>query len=72
MEGSFLFAISIGMAGLLGAVISLVMAQIMPTSGGATGSTLGIIGMFYLVRGMTDIMNPSWTLSNPMGWIYLT
>ena len=56
-EGAFLFGTSIGMAGIMGATIALVMAQIMPTSGGATGSSLGIIGFLYLARGMTDVVN---------------
>src|SRR5699024_8199985 len=49
MEGSFLFGASVGMAGIIGAVIALVMAQIMPTSSGATGSALGIVGLLYIV-----------------------
>src|SRR5699024_2732955 len=57
VEGSFLFGASIGMAGIIGAGIALVMAQIMPTSSAATGSSLGIIGLLYIVRAATDISN---------------
>jgi ABC-2 type transport system permease protein len=71
-KGSFLFGISIGMAGILGAVIALVMAQIMPTSSGATGSSLGIIGLLYIVRAGTDVSNVDFSMINPMGWTYLT
>ncbi|SHO52344.1 ABC transporter permease [Anaerocolumna xylanovorans] len=70
--GSFLFGASIGMAGILGAVIALVMAQIMPTSSGATGSSLGIIGLLYIVRAGTDVSNVDLSMINPMGWTYLT
>lgn len=71
-EGSFLFGASIGIAGILGASIALVMAQIMPTSSGATGSSLGIVGLLYIVRAGTDVSNVNLSMLNPMGWIYLT
>ncbi|EQB87737.1 ABC-2 type transport system permease protein [Clostridium punense] len=71
-EGSFLFGASIGIAGILGASIALVMAQIMPTSSGATGSSLGIVGLLYIVRAGTDVSNVSLSMLNPMGWTYLT
>ena len=72
VEGSLLFGASIGMAGILGAVIALVMAQIMPVSSGATGTTLGIIGLLYIVRAGTDVSNVDLSMINPLGWIYLT
>ncbi|TMV43918.1 tetronasin resistance protein [Paenibacillus mesophilus] len=72
VEGSFLFGASIGMAGILGAVIALVMAQIMPTSSGATGSSLGIVGLLYIFRAGTDVSNVDFSMINPMGWTYLT
>lgn len=71
-EGAFLFGASIGMAGIMGAVIALVMAQIMPTSSGATGSSLGIVGLLYIFRAATDVSNVDFTMINPMGWTYLT
>lgn len=71
-KGSLLFGASIGMAGILGAVIALVMAQIMSTSSGATGSSLGIIGLLYIVRAGTDVSNVDFSMINPMGWTYLT
>ncbi|WP_087973488.1 ABC transporter permease [Oceanobacillus rekensis] len=72
VEGSFLFGASIGMAGILGAGIALVMAQIMPASSGATGSALGIIGLLYIVRAGTDVSNVDLSMINPLGWTYLT
>lgn len=71
-QGSFLFGASIGIAGILGAVIALVMAQIMSTSSGATGSSLGIVGLLYIVRAGTDVSNVDLSMINPMGWTYLT
>lgn len=71
-EGSFLFGATIGMAGMIGAGIALVMAQIMPVSSAATGSTLGIIGLLYIIRASTDISNVDLSMMNPLGWTYLT
>ncbi len=71
-EGAFLFGVSIGMAGMIGAAIALVMAQIMPTSSAATGSALGIIGLLYIVRAGTDVANVNFSMINPLGWTYLT
>ncbi len=71
-KGSLLFGASVGMAGILGAVMALVMSQIMPTSSGATGSTLGIVGLLYIVRAGTDVSNVGFSMLNPMGWTYLT
>lgn len=72
VKGSFLFGTSVGMAGILGAVIALIMAQIMVTSTGATGSSLGIIGLLYIFRAGTDVSNVDFSMFNPMGWAYLT
>jgi len=72
VEGSFLFGASVGMAGVIGAGIALFMAQIMPTSSGATGSALGIVGLLYIVRAGTDVSNVDLSMINPLGWTYLT
>src|SRR5690625_2268449 len=72
IQGSFLFGSSVGMAGIIGAGIGLVMAQIMPTSSSATGSALGVVGLLYIVRAGTDVSNVDLSMINPMGWTYLT
>ncbi|MGG5341198.1 ABC transporter permease [Enterococcus sp. AZ192] len=72
INGSFLFGASVGLAGILGAVIALVMSQIMATSAGATGSSLGIIGLLYIVWAGTDASNVDLSMLNPLGWTYLT
>lgn len=71
-EGSLLFGASIGVAGMIGAGMALVLAQLMPTSSSATGSTLGIIGLLYIMRAGTDISHVELSMFNPIGWIYLT
>ena len=70
--GSVLYGASIGMAGIIGAGIALIMAQIMPTSSAATGSSLGIVGLLYIVRAGTDVSNVDLSMMNPLGWTYLT
>ncbi|WP_430786976.1 ABC transporter permease [Virgibacillus flavescens] len=72
VEGSLLFGLSIGIAGVIGACIALVMAQVMPTSAGATGASLGIVGLLYIARAGTDVSNADLSLINPLGWTYLT
>lgn len=72
LEGALLFGASIGVAGIIGASIALVIAQIMTSSSGATGLTLSIIGLLYIVRAGTDTINVNLSMLNPLGWTYLT
>jgi ABC-2 type transport system permease protein len=72
VEGSLLFGASIGVAGIIGAGLALFFAQIMPTSTSATGSTLGLIGVLYIIRAGTDTSNVDLSMFNPLGWFYLT
>lgn len=67
-----LFAFSIGMAGCMGCAIAFLVAQMMPTSSGANGLSLAIIGILYVLRAATDIYDSELSMYNPMGWIYLT
>lgn len=72
VEGAFLFGASVGFAGIIGAVIGLLMAQIMPNSSAASGAALGIVGLMYIIRAATDVSNATLSAFNPMGWTYLT
>lgn len=72
VEGAFLFGASVGTAGIIGAVIGLLMAQIMPNSSAASGAALGIVGLMYIIRAATDTSNVTLSAFNPMGWTYLT
>ncbi|MFZ8763375.1 ABC transporter permease [Enterococcus diestrammenae] len=72
VTGSLLFAASIALAGILGGVLGLLVAQIMATSAGATGGALSIVGVLYLLRAVTDVSHVQWSMVNPMGWTYLT
>ena len=56
----------------MGASIALVMSQIMPTSSSATGASLSIVGLLYIIRAGTDVSNIDLSNINPLGWTYLT
>lgn len=71
-EGALLFGASIAAAGIIGGVLAQVIAQIMPTSTSTTGASLGIVGLLYMLRAMTDMSNIDMSMWNPMGWTYLT
>lgn len=72
LPGSLLFGASLTIAGIIGAALALVMAQIFATAAGATGASLGIVGLLYILRGTTDISDVALSMFNPMGWTYLT
>lgn len=72
IQGSLLFGASVGIAGIMGAGIALVMAQIMPHATSATGSSISIIGLLYIIRGVTDISYANLTIFNPFSWTYVT
>lgn len=71
VKGAFLFAAYVGTAGLMGAAMAFLAAQIMPSAAGATGVSLAMIGILYIVRAGTDISNVKLSMWNPMGWTYL-
>ncbi len=70
--GSFLLSLSIGVAGVFGALIALVMAQINETAAGANGMSLALIGLFYLGRALSDVSYHALTSYNPIAWTYLS
>lgn len=70
--GSLVFGASLAAAGIIGGAAALFLAQIMPTATGATGTSLGLVGVLYLVRAWTDYAHPAWSWMNPLGWTYLT
>src|SRR5699024_10250465 len=71
-QGSLLFGVTIGMAGIMGASIALVMSQIMPSSSSSIGLSLSIVGLLYIIRAGTDVSNIELSNANPLGWTYLT
>src|SRR5699024_6646069 len=43
-----------------------------PTSSSATGASLSIVGLLYIIRAGTDVSNIDLSNINPLGWTYLT
>lgn len=72
LSGAILFGLSIGGAGILGGSLALIHAQIMPNAASAIGSTLGTIGLLYILRAGTDVSDPQLSKWNPLGWNYYT
>lgn len=72
VTGSVIFGSSLALAGILGAVLALIFAQIMPTAGGATGASFTVIGILYMLRAATDVSALKFSYFNPLGWTYLT
>src|SRR5699024_359414 len=72
IQGSLLFGITIGMAGIMVASIALVMSQIMPNASSATGASLIIVGLLYIIRAGTDVSNIGLSSIISLGWTYLT
>lgn len=72
VEGSLLFGFSVGAAGFLGGVIALFFAQLMPVSSSATGTSLSLLGLMYLMRAWTDVSKSDLSMLNPLGLTYLT
>lgn len=69
---AFLFSGSICLAGIMGGVIALVIAQIISEATTATTISLSIIGLLYFLRAGTDMYNVDLSMFNPLGWTYLT
>ncbi|HLQ40464.1 MAG TPA: tetronasin resistance protein [Tetragenococcus sp.] len=71
-QGILLYSFSIGAAGIMGAGMALIFAQIMTTSSGAISGLLSLLGLLYILRAGTDTSAVDLSYLNPMSWIYLT
>lgn len=71
-QGALLFGSAVGMAGLIGATLALITAQLMAHHASCVGLALGMIGFLYLSRGMTDLSQLTLSAFNPLGWVYFT
>lgn len=67
--GNWLFALTLGVVGLLFGVISLVFAQLVADSHNVSLYNYAFFGIAYLIRMMTDVANPDFTWLSPFGWI---
>ncbi|WP_317760374.1 ABC transporter permease [Liquorilactobacillus mali] len=68
-NGNWLFAITLGAAGLSFGLISLIFAQLVADSHNVVIYNYAFFGIAYLARMMTDVSNPDYTWLSPFGWI---
>ncbi len=69
--GTLIFAGAIAMAGVLGAGIALLVAQLAPTAAAANAGSIGVILLLYMLRAWTDIRSSGLSRLNPLSWAYL-
>src|SRR5699024_11015612 len=72
IQGALLLGLTLGMAGIIGARMALVISRMLPTSSSASGASLSIVGLVYIIRAGTDVSNIDLSNINPLGWTYLT
>lgn len=72
VSGSVAFGATWAGAGLAFAGVAAVAAQVARTSRGATGLTVGALGIAYVLRGIGDTSDQlSWlTWVSPLGWVH--
>lgn len=72
VDGSFAFGAAWAGAGLAFAGVGAIAAQLARTSRGATGLTVGMLGLAYVLRGIGDTSDQLSWLSwvSPLGWVH--
>lgn len=69
LTGSLIFGFANGVCGLVFASIALVFAQLFPNTRGATGYSLVVLGIFYILRAVGDIGTEALSYISPFGLI---
>jgi len=70
-SSNLLYSVSLGMQGFLWAMIALIFVQLSAGAGGARGLSFLTLGLFYILRMVTDMSAPDASWFNPLGWSYL-
>ncbi|WKT14425.1 ABC transporter permease [Lactococcus lactis] len=71
LESNFLFAFTTGAQGFLWGMFALLFGQIFSEASTTKGMTFGLLGLLYIVRMLTDVINLSIGWFNPLSWSYL-
>ena len=71
LESNFLFAFTTSAQGFLWGMFALLFGQIFSEASTTKGMTFGLLGLFYIVRMLTDVTNLSIGWFNPLSWSYL-
>jgi ABC-2 type transport system permease protein len=67
--GAFVLGLSVAGAGAFFAAVAAVTAQLFESSRSANAAAFAVLGFFYLVRAVADIIPASWLLwFSPVGW----
>lgn len=66
--GSILYSASMSMAGMIGALLGILCAQVMPDNTSSVSLGLTTILSLYILRGISDVMMPSLSSLNPLSW----
>ena len=69
LNGSMLWGALLGAVGLVFAAIAAVFSQLSANSKGATGYSLLLMGVFYMLRAMGDVSVDALSLISPLGLI---
>src|SRR5699024_7616392 len=72
LEGSLLYGTALGATGMVFTGITAVFAQLSESSRGATGYSIAILLIAYLVRAIGDVGNEAWSMLSPLGWVTQT
>lgn len=72
LSGSLLFGAAIGAAGIFFAGVAAVFCQLSESSLGATGGSVTLLGVAYLLRAIGDVGNETLSMISPLGWITRT
>ncbi|MCT1226105.1 ABC transporter permease [Lactococcus lactis] len=71
LESNFLFAFTTSAQGFLWGMFALLFGQIFSEASTTKGMTFGLLGLFYIVRMLTDLTSLSIGWFNPLSWSYL-
>lgn len=69
LEGSLLYGIAIGAAGILFAAITALSAQLSANSRNTIGLVFTVLGISYVIRAIGDVGNETLSWFSPLGWI---
>lgn len=69
LEGSMLYALGTALFGLLFYMVTLVLAQLLPSSDWSFGIALSLLLLFYLGRAITDVVNTDYSVIFPYHWL---
>lgn len=72
LEGSLLYGAALGGAGLVFAGAAAVFAQLSENSRSATGYSIAVLLIAYLMRAVGDVSNDALSLLSPLGWVTRT